>query len=293
MSEHTDVGAYSMGLLEPADRQAFEDHLAGCAICAAEMAQLSPLAGLLRGIDPADVAAPAPAVQQVPATPVRQFPATPTQHFPTSAATIPANPASVTPASATPASATPAIQPTQATAPPQADEPPQAAVTDLLRKRAAWQRQRTRWQIPLAAAAAVVLIGGGVGIGLGTAPSHGSPAPAAAAVVGQLHSAVNISTGVSGTVGLVSKPWGTQVTMDLSNVRGPLECQLVAVSNTGEQRVVLGWLVPAAGYGVSGHPAHLVVEGGTSIKTSDLSRLTVTVVNGGTLLTIPTQSSSG
>ena len=58
MSEHTDVGAYSMGLLEPADRQAFEIHLAGCAICAAEMAQLSPLAGLLRGIDPAEVAAP-------------------------------------------------------------------------------------------------------------------------------------------------------------------------------------------------------------------------------------------
>ena len=26
--EHTDVGAYSMGLLEERDRQAFEDHLA-------------------------------------------------------------------------------------------------------------------------------------------------------------------------------------------------------------------------------------------------------------------------
>jgi len=241
MSEHTDVGAYSMGLLEPADRRAFEDHLAGCAICAAEMAQLSPLAGLLRGIDPADIAAD------------------------------PAAPAALAEA----AGQAPAA------------EPSPADVTDLLRRRAARQRQRNRWQISLAAAAAVVLIGGGVGIGLASAPSRGSPAPAAVAVVGQQHSAVNLSTGVAGTVGLVSKPWGTQVTMDLSNVSGPLECQLIAVSKSGEQRVVMGWLVPAAGYGVPSHPAHLVLEGGTSIQPSNLSRLVVDVVNGGTLLTIP------
>jgi hypothetical protein len=252
MSEHTDVGAYSMGLLEPADRQAFEDHLAGCAICAAEMAQLSPLAGLLRGIDPAEVAAPSPA-------------------------TMPS----------------PASTPAAAAGPLPADEPSPAAVTDLLRRRAARQRQRNRWQISLAAAAGIVLIGGGVGIGLTEAPSHNSPAPAAVAVVGQLHSATDAATGATGTVGLVSKPWGTQVTMDLSNVSGPLECQLIAVAQNGEQRVVMGWLVPAAGYGVPAHPAHLVLEGGTSIKASDLSRLEVTVVKGGTLLTIPVQSASG
>jgi hypothetical protein len=265
MSEHTDVGAYSMGLLEPADRQAFEDHLAGCAICAAEMAQLSPLAGLLRGIDPAEVAGEPP-----PAT-------TPSAATIQSAATMPS----------------PAIAPAAAAGSLPAGEPSPAAVTDLLRRRAARQRQRNRWQISLAAAAGIVLIGGGVGIGLTAAPSHNSPAPAAVAVVGQLHSATDAATGATGTVGLVSKPWGTQVTMDLSNVRGPLECQLIAVAQNGAQRVVMGWLVPAAGYGVSAHPAHLVLEGGTSIKTSDLSRLEVTVVKGGTLLSIPVQSASG
>jgi hypothetical protein len=264
MSEHTDVGAYSMGLLEPADRQAFEDHLAGCAICAAEMAQLSPLAGLLRGIDPAEVAAPSPET-------------TPSAATMQSAATMPS----------------PAITPAAAAGPFPADEPSPAAVTDLLRRRAARQRQRNRWQISLAAAAGIVLIGGGVGIGLTAASSHNSPAPAAVAVVGQLHSATDAVTGAAGTVGLVSKPWGTQVTMDLSNISGPLECQLVAVAQNGEQRVVMGWLVPAVGYGVPAHPAHLVLEGGTSIMASDLSRLEVTVVKGGTLLTIPVQSSSG
>jgi hypothetical protein len=242
MSQHTDVGAYSMGLLEPADRQAFEDHLAGCASCAAEVAELSSLAGLLRDIDPADV---------------------------------------------TGESAQGGAPVLFAGEPVPSAEPPPAAVADLLRKRAARQQQRNRWQLSLAAAAAVVLIGGGVGIGLASAPSHGSPAPAAVAVVGQLHSAVNVTTGVAGTVGLVSKAWGTQVTMDLSNLSGPLECQLIAVSKSGEQRVVAGWLVPATGYGMPSHPAHLVLEGGTSIQSSNLSRLVVDVVNGGTLLTIP------
>jgi len=53
MTAHTDVGAYSMGLLEERDRREFEDHLAGCAACAAEVAELSPMAALLRGVEPA------------------------------------------------------------------------------------------------------------------------------------------------------------------------------------------------------------------------------------------------
>jgi hypothetical protein len=37
----------------------------------------------------------------------------------------------------------------------------------------------------------------------------------------------------------------------------------------------------------SGHPAHLLVQGGTAIAQKDLSRLTVIVVRGRTLLSIP------
>jgi hypothetical protein len=66
-----------------------------------------------------------------------------------------------------------------------------------------------------------------------------------------------------------------------------VECQLVAVSRTGERRVVMGWVVPAPGDGVPGHPAHLLIQGGTSIPRSDLTRLDVNVVNGRTLLSIP------
>jgi len=51
--------------------------------------------------------------------------------------------------------------------------------------------------------------------------------------------------------------------------------------------VVAGWFVPAAGYGVPGHPGHLLVQGGTALAQKDLSRLKVIVVRGRTLLNIP------
>ncbi len=49
--------AYTLGALECGDRRAFEDHLAICAICTAEVASFAPLPGLLSKVDPADVAA--------------------------------------------------------------------------------------------------------------------------------------------------------------------------------------------------------------------------------------------
>ena len=223
IGEHTDVGAYSMGLLEEQDRLAFEDHLAGCPSCAAELAELSPMAALLRGVEPVGPA----------------------------------------------------------------DEPAEATVTELIRRRVTRQRRRSRWQVAVGAAAGIALIGGGIAVGVAAAPQQNGPAAPPPAVAGQLHSATDPGTGVAGTVGLAAKAWGTQVTLDLSRVHGPVECQLVAVSRTGERRVVMGWLVPAPGDGVPGHPAHLVLVGGTSIPRNDLARVDVDVVNGRTLLTIP------
>jgi hypothetical protein len=49
-AEHTDVGAYALGLLEAGDRRAFEAHLTGCARCADELAGLSGMRDLLTGL---------------------------------------------------------------------------------------------------------------------------------------------------------------------------------------------------------------------------------------------------
>ena len=46
-----EVGAYVLGALVPAEREAFEKHLAGCAICREEVAELAVLPGLLGRID--------------------------------------------------------------------------------------------------------------------------------------------------------------------------------------------------------------------------------------------------
>lgn len=53
--QHTDLGAYSLGLLEEQDKAAFEAHLAGCESCTAELAALSPVAALLHGLDPVEL----------------------------------------------------------------------------------------------------------------------------------------------------------------------------------------------------------------------------------------------
>lgn len=56
--QHTDVAAYSLGLLDQKDREEFEAHLAGCESCSAELAEFSSMADLFLGVgpvsDPAD-----------------------------------------------------------------------------------------------------------------------------------------------------------------------------------------------------------------------------------------------
>ncbi|MDA0634274.1 zf-HC2 domain-containing protein [Nonomuraea sp. MCN248] len=50
--EHTDVGAYALGLLDEDDRLAFETHLLGCRSCAAELSDLAGVAQALHGLGP-------------------------------------------------------------------------------------------------------------------------------------------------------------------------------------------------------------------------------------------------
>lgn len=51
-----DLGAYLAGALEPDERAALEIHLPTCTGCQADLARLAPLPGLLRRLQPADLA---------------------------------------------------------------------------------------------------------------------------------------------------------------------------------------------------------------------------------------------
>ncbi len=220
-TDHIDVGAYALGLLEDEDSTAFEAHLATCPSCHAELAEFSPMRALLTGLEPVEAFDPAT----------------------------------------------------------------ERGVVDLMSRRAAASRRRVRWTVAVGAAACVAALGGGLAAGFAVAPNN--PPPGTAVLAGQLHAATNAQTGVTGTVGLVTKAWGTYVSLDLADVHGPLECELIAVSKTGERRVVTGWVVGVPGDGVPGHPAHLLVQGGTAISAANLARFDVIVVNGKTLLSIP------
>jgi len=67
-------------------------------------------------------------------------------------------------------------------------------------------------------------------------------------------------------------------------VRGPATCELIAVSRTGQRRVIAWWRVPAPGYGV---PGHLVLAGSSAFPRGQLTQLIVSVVHGPTLVTVP------
>ena len=170
----------------------------------------------------------------------------------------------------------------------EAAEPDKTAVADIVARRAATQRRQTRQRAWLAAAASIVLLAGGAAVGLGLAPRQ-APAVAAPHMTGQRHSATSPASGLTGTVGLVTKAWGTQVTLELSRLATskPLKCQLVAVSKAGQRRVMVGWLVPPPGDGVPGHLAPLLLVGGTWIAKGELSEIQIQVFHGPTLLTIP------
>ncbi|MEU8344534.1 zf-HC2 domain-containing protein [Spirillospora sp. NPDC048832] len=178
-------------------------------------------------------------------------------------------------------------------APPVPPEP--AVVADLLRHRNARQRRHRAARALAAAAAGVVLLGGALGTGF-TLGADREPAAApqddgTAALLRDGHkvSASDAGTGVTGTVAMQQKAWGSRIAMELSKVRGPLECELVAVDRRGEGHTVVGWSVPDKGYGLPGSPQpRLALQGGTALRPEEISRFEVRTIGGGrTLLTLP------
>lgn len=184
--------------------------------------------------------------------------------------------------------------------------PDPAVVTDMLRYRERSARRRRRSGALLGAAAGIVFLAGAFGAGMtmnadDKSPSAkppqaaAPPAAPAAGVEALLQSAHHVSatdaaTGVSGTVAMEGKGWGSRVGLRLGKVKGPLECTLVAVDRAGNDRTVSGWSVPPKGYGFADSPAPaLTLEGGTALKPNEIARFEVRdSASGRILLRVPT-----
>jgi hypothetical protein len=149
------------------------------------------------------------------------------------------------------------------------------------------RRARVRRALTLAACLALLFVGaiatGGLDLGRTGLPGL-TPA---STTVQKLH-AVDEFTGAEATVQVEPKKWGSQVTLQVARVNGPVRCRLVAVSKAGQSEVVMGWSVPPGGYGTATQPDPLVLHGGTDLQPGDLSRLEVRTVNGNLLVSVPT-----
>jgi len=164
-------------------------------------------------------------------------------------------------------------------------------IIDLLDRRRKADHRRRRGTAVLGLAAGIAVVAGGVTVGSaivgpGGGHHHGSPA-ADVIAKGQRHWATSPTTHATGIVALRPDSVGTEVGLDLSNVRGPLTCRLVAVTRSGQQEPVTEWGVPRKGYGVPGSPAHLQVHGNIPTPGGDIARFDVLIEGGNTLVSIP------
>ncbi len=109
-----------------------------------------------------------------------------------------------------------------------------------------------------------------------TAPGTGGPG--VGGVEGpppdEVFESTSATTGVNVKLGLSSAAWGTAVSLELSSVRGPLTCQLVALGPGGSE-VVSTWKVPPDGYGTPKHPDPVFLEASTAVSRDSIDRFEV------------------
>lgn len=201
----TNVGAYLLGGLDPADRVVYEAHLAGCPVCEAEVLRMAPLPGLLQRIGEPDFdyadfdgADPGGADHQ---DPDHQAPG----HL------DPAREHAGDPAGRR--------RPRRG---PLDDDPVTKPVPLARRPRA-----------PLVVAAAVAVVLALAGIAAVTVFAPGEPAM----VTWSAHDPVS---GIRADVALTERPWGTELSIRMRDVPPGKPCKLVVRARDGS-RETAGW----------------------------------------------------
>ncbi|MFI0515251.1 hypothetical protein RKD19_005035 [Streptomyces canus] len=130
-------------------------------------------------------------------------------------------------------------------------------LVDEVAERRAQKRRRSMYMV--AAAAALIIGGPFVAIAANGGDSDGGAkqGQVLAATPKELFdsmrdkvSATDSTTGVSATVAMQEKNWGTSLGLELKGVKGPLKCSLIAVGTNGERWTASTWSVGKWGYGI-------------------------------------------
>ncbi|MFE2423664.1 MULTISPECIES: anti-sigma factor [Streptomyces] len=169
-------------------------------------------------------------------------------------------------------------------------------LVDDVGERRAMKRRRSFYMI--AAAAALIIAGPLAVIAANGGDSSGQKGTVAAATAKDTFetlsdkvSATDKTTKVSATVAMTKKDWGTLGVVELSNVKGPLKCSLIAVGKNGERETMSSWSVPAWGYGIANATkaeakAPLYAQGGAALTPNEIDHFEVMTFDGKKLVEV-------
>ncbi|MFI7214785.1 anti-sigma factor family protein [Micromonospora maritima] len=243
-ADHMDVAAYALGVLDPQDTERFEEHLATCWACAAELETMVPVVGLLSGIDGEAMAA----LEQTHTDPAlldRTLVAVRRDRRRTRVRQLLATAAAVVVFGGLSGVAAGMLGDDSPSVPQAEPTPP----------------------VPTSAPSS--------GPADPNAPGVGGDKE----IEGDEHRATDPGTGVQTTMWLAKKEYGTQIAVQLGRLPGPRTCRLVVVRKNATSEVVSTWSVPGNGYGTNQNPLTLQLSASTSAPLGDIEKVQVQSVD--------------
>ncbi|MEU7061969.1 zf-HC2 domain-containing protein [Streptomyces sp. NPDC046197] len=258
-AEHDDLrpalGAYVLGTLPSAEAERVRAHLAECAECQAEHAQLAGLPALLATVTPAEAAG-----QTVLAADGNL------------ADRLVARAAESAQGSSPEPHAVPAVSRT-----------PEGGVLERLLQQAATRRRRT-WRLQLAgAAASLTFIAAAVGgtwlAAIGSVGSVAAPPGPSAPTAWRTFSGSDPTTGVSASVKVSPSAWGSVLQVSAKGAPAGITCRLQAVGPSGARADGATW---RAGE----YPPGTTIPGAVAMAPGAIEQFEILAGNGQKLVTI-------
>ena len=110
-------------------------------------------------------------------------------------------------------------------------------------------------------------------------------------LTGQKYSGTDPRSGVHADVALEKKDFGTQISLAVSSIKGPLECRMVVVHTDGTTEPLGSWTVGEKGWGTAANPSPLLLQAVTATPREDIAHIQVQEVTssgaGETLVRVP------
>ncbi|MEU1756539.1 zf-HC2 domain-containing protein [Micromonospora matsumotoense] len=244
-ADHMDVAAYALGVLDVQDTERFEEHLATCWACAAELETMVPVVGLLSDIDGETMMA----MEQTATDPRlldRTLVAVRTHRRKARFRQVLSMAAAVVAVGALSGIGVATFGGTVGGDGPVIAEPSRSTPVD------------------------------------GPAspqPTRSGPAVGGTEIEGDQFDATDGSTGVKATMWLASKEYGTWIGFNLTRLPGPRTCRLVVIRKNDTTEVISTWAVPGTGYGTTANPQNLQLEASTSAPRGEIAKLQVQSVD--------------